>query len=227
MGRGTILTSIHKQMDRTTIIFIVLCILLLAAQFFLQEGFFDAVSDVIGYCVDSSGTTLTCGTSGKCVTSYGNLVTCSSTAVIKACFDASGNKNTCGSSGQCVDSRDRIVYCSNTLGNGDWGFGSDDSGSGSGWGWNGWGMGTGTGDDGSGSGSGSYGGQFAPLSNSIRQAIRKEVAKSCSSSSGDDDCDNSSSPAAMQGAQFLEEVPGKNPDDYIRKDSIPCYGCSL
>ena len=221
-------------MDRTTIIFIVLCLLLLAAQFFLQEGFFNPVTSVIAYCVDSSGTKLPCGTSGKCVTSYGNIVTCSPSAVIKACFDASGNKNTCGSSGQCVDSRDRIVYCSNTLGNVDWGFG-DDTGTGWGLGWNSWRMRTGTADEddewgsssgsGSGSGSGSYGGQFSPLSNSIRREIRKEVAKSCSSASEDETCDTS--PAEMQGAQFLAEVPGKNPDDYIRKDSIPCYGCTL
>jgi hypothetical protein len=31
----------------------------------------------------------------------------------------------------------------------------------------------------------------------------------------------------QQGADFMRYVPGKNPNDYIRKDSIPCYGCNL
>ena len=35
------------------------------------------------------------------------------------------------------------------------------------------------------------------------------------------------SAAADQGADFMRYIPGKNPADYIRKDSIPCYGCSL
>lgn len=30
-----------------------------------------------------------------------------------------------------------------------------------------------------------------------------------------------------QGKDWLRYIPGKNPDDYIRKDSIPCWGCSL
>lgn len=33
--------------------------------------------------------------------------------------------------------------------------------------------------------------------------------------------------ASQQGNDFLRYVPGKNPNDYIRKDSIPCYGCNL
>lgn len=33
--------------------------------------------------------------------------------------------------------------------------------------------------------------------------------------------------ADEQGAAFLTTAPGKNPNDYIRKDSIPCWGCSL
>ena len=35
------------------------------------------------------------------------------------------------------------------------------------------------------------------------------------------------SPAASQGADFLKYQYGMNPADYIRKDSIPCYGCTL
>ena len=33
--------------------------------------------------------------------------------------------------------------------------------------------------------------------------------------------------ADQQGADFMRYIPGKNPDDYIRKDSVPCYGCSI
>lgn len=41
----------------------------------------------------------------------------------------------------------------------------------------------------------------------------------------DDGCMNSI--ADSQGADFMKYIPGKNPADYIRKDSIPCYACSL
>jgi len=38
----------------------------------------------------------------------------------------------------------------------------------------------------------------------------------------------SSSPSTAQGNLFVQSIPGKSPaDDYIRKDSIPCYACSL
>ena len=40
-----------------------------------------------------------------------------------------------------------------------------------------------------------------------------------------DDCIDSFS--SQQGADFMRYVPGKNPADYIRKDSVPCYGCSI
>ena len=34
--------------------------------------------------------------------------------------------------------------------------------------------------------------------------------------------------SCQQGNSFVESIPGKSPaDDYIRKDSIPCYACSL
>ena len=33
--------------------------------------------------------------------------------------------------------------------------------------------------------------------------------------------------SSQQGADFMRYIPGKNPADYVRKDSIPCYGCSL
>jgi len=34
-------------------------------------------------------------------------------------------------------------------------------------------------------------------------------------------------PAAKQGKNFIKYQNGINPDDYIRKDSIPCYACKL
>ena len=37
-----------------------------------------------------------------------------------------------------------------------------------------------------------------------------------------------SSRCQEQGNAFVQSIPGKSPaDDYIRKDSIPCYACSL
>lgn len=41
----------------------------------------------------------------------------------------------------------------------------------------------------------------------------------------DDSCIESMS--NLQGSEFMKYIPGKNPADYIRKDSVPCYGCSL
>ena len=36
------------------------------------------------------------------------------------------------------------------------------------------------------------------------------------------------SASTAQGNLFVQSIPGKSPaDDYIRKDSIPCYACSL
>ena len=36
------------------------------------------------------------------------------------------------------------------------------------------------------------------------------------------------SPSTYQGINYIESIPGRSPaDDYIRKDSIPCYACSL
>lgn len=80
-------------------------------------------------------------------------------------------------------------------------------------------------------GAGNYNAQFASLRDDIRKDIRrtikKEVAKSCSSGEDADDCSADTSPAESQGAEFLKEVYGKDPNAYIKKDSIPCYGCSL
>jgi hypothetical protein len=40
-----------------------------------------------------------------------------------------------------------------------------------------------------------------------------------------DDCINSF--VSKQSSDFMKYIPGKNPSDYIRKDSIPCYACNL
>jgi hypothetical protein len=40
-------------------------------------------------------------------------------------------------------------------------------------------------------------------------------------------CGGTGSFADAQGQAFLTTAPGKNPNDYIRKDSIPCWGCSV
>jgi hypothetical protein len=40
-------------------------------------------------------------------------------------------------------------------------------------------------------------------------------------------CELSPSNAEAQGAEYTHAKPGFNINDYIRKDSIPCWGCSL
>jgi hypothetical protein len=40
-----------------------------------------------------------------------------------------------------------------------------------------------------------------------------------------DECINSF--VNRQGTDFMKYIPGKNPSDYIRKDSIPCYACNV
>lgn len=76
------------------------------------------------------------------------------------------------------------------------------------------------------------------ITSEVRDAVRSELlngsllggssASGRSSSTDDlvpDSCIDSF--AAQQGSDYMRYVPGKNPDDYIRKDSIPCYGCSI
>jgi hypothetical protein len=66
----------------------------------------------------------------------------------------------------------------------------------------------------------------------VKQTVRDELLNgSLSGGLGNpdtvlsDDCIDSYS--SQQGADFMRYVPGKNPADYIRKDSVPCYGCSI
>jgi hypothetical protein len=62
----------------------------------------------------------------------------------------------------------------------------------------------------------------ADIKNDISTAIKDSLS---SSNVMTDSCIDSVS--SNQGADFMRYIPGKNPADYIRKDSIPCYGCSI
>jgi hypothetical protein len=61
----------------------------------------------------------------------------------------------------------------------------------------------------------------------VKKAVRDEMMEKEFSDETvlDDSCIDSFS--AQQGSDFMKYIPGKNPDDYIRKDSVPCYGCSI
>ncbi len=68
----------------------------------------------------------------------------------------------------------------------------------------------------------------------VRQTVRDTLQSSSAGQGGaarnagpvlTDSCIDSV--AAQQGADFMRYIPGKNPADYIRKDSVPCYGCSI
>jgi hypothetical protein len=65
----------------------------------------------------------------------------------------------------------------------------------------------------------------------VKNAVRKELLNGKYSDlyGGDTTLDDSciDSFSSKQGADFMKYIPGKNPDDYIRKDSVPCYGCSV
>jgi len=65
----------------------------------------------------------------------------------------------------------------------------------------------------------------------VKNAVRKELlyGKYSNLYGGDTTLDDSciDSFSSKQGADFMKYIPGKNPDDYIRKDSVPCYGCSI
>jgi len=75
---------------------------------------------------------------------------------------------------------------------------------------------------------------YSNLKTTILSDVRQTVRDTLQSSSGvaanagpvlNDSCIDSA--VNQQGADFMRYIPGKNPADYIRKDSIPCYGCSL
>lgn len=59
----------------------------------------------------------------------------------------------------------------------------------------------------------------------VRASVRDELQKKQEGSVLSDSCIDSV--AKQQGTDWMRYIPGKNPADYIRKDSIPCYGCNL
>ena len=65
----------------------------------------------------------------------------------------------------------------------------------------------------------------------VKNAVRKELLNGkYNDLYGDDSVMDEScidSFSSKQGTDFMKYIPGKNPDDYIRKDSVPCYGCSI
>lgn len=71
----------------------------------------------------------------------------------------------------------------------------------------------------------------ADMMSDVKNAVRNELlyGKYSDLYGGDAVLDDSciDSFSSKQGADFMKYIPGKNPDDYIRKDSVPCYGCSL
>jgi hypothetical protein len=69
----------------------------------------------------------------------------------------------------------------------------------------------------------------------VKDKLKETLQKNSAASSSTSINSNSSeikdscldSIAKNQGKDWMKYIPGKNPDDYIRKDSIPCWGCSL
>jgi hypothetical protein len=71
--------------------------------------------------------------------------------------------------------------------------------------------------------------QFSSLKgsimNDVRQTLRNELQSKTEGSVMNDSCIDSV--VNQQGNEWMRYIPGKNPADYIRKDSIPCYACNL
>lgn len=61
----------------------------------------------------------------------------------------------------------------------------------------------------------------------VRATVREQLQKQAAGSQTvlTDSCIDSV--ADQQGTDWMRYIPGKNPADYIRKDSIPCYSCSI
>jgi len=84
------------------------------------------------------------------------------------------------------------------------------------------------------SGTATTGPYGAPIDSQFMDSLRADIKSDISTAIKDslsspnvmtDSCIDSVSDS--QGADFMRYIPGKNPADYIRKDSIPCYGCSV
>lgn len=61
----------------------------------------------------------------------------------------------------------------------------------------------------------------------VRKTVRQQLQDQAAGSQTvlTDSCIDSV--ADQQGTDWMRYIPGKNPADYVRKDSIPCYACSL
>ena len=81
------------------------------------------------------------------------------------------------------------------------------------------------------SGNGDLTGAYLSMKNYILTDVKDSIGSQFSSSSSPLSsafAGANSSSCQEQGNAFVQSIPGKSPaDDYIRKDSIPCYACSL
>ena len=59
----------------------------------------------------------------------------------------------------------------------------------------------------------------------VRQTVRDTLQTKSEGNVLTDSCIDSV--VNQQGTEWMRYIPGKNPADYIRKDSIPCYGCNI
>jgi hypothetical protein len=59
----------------------------------------------------------------------------------------------------------------------------------------------------------------------VRQTVRDTLQAKSEGNVLTDSCIDSV--VNQQGTEWMRYIPGKNPADYIRKDSIPCYGCTI
>jgi len=59
----------------------------------------------------------------------------------------------------------------------------------------------------------------------VRDTVRTQLQAKSEGNVLTDSCIDSV--ANQQGTEWMRYIPGKNPADYIRKDSIPCYACTI
>lgn len=63
------------------------------------------------------------------------------------------------------------------------------------------------------------------IAKDVRATVRGQLQEQEAGLVMNDTCIDSI--ANQQGTDWMRYIPGKNPADYIRKDSIPCWGCSV
>jgi hypothetical protein len=70
---------------------------------------------------------------------------------------------------------------------------------------------------------------YAKLKDSLVSDVRSTVRDSLQAKSEGNVLTDSciDSVVNQQGTEWMRYIPGKNPADYIRKDSIPCYSCNI